>query len=641
MPTLYSRLFQFGGLLSALVIGISAHGQTDFTWTGTDGAYDNNSNWDLGLPPTGEFDERAVINDGVARVSNTVVEPAQVILGADGGTTGSLIIEDGGNLSVYDDEFAGDNESSGGIDVGIGTAGTGVLIVEPGGTLNTGNIVVFGVNSSVTLDGSGVSPATVFVENIPGKASGTNVHPGRSFRVIGPNVDYTTNNFDLEPGSTFTSEITGATHSTIVAPNGVFADGVLNVELNGYSPSITDTWNLFDSNSISGGFSSIDSSGDPLPLGQKFTFDVVADVSSTHGFFGRLGIEQQLVLMVDRDTGAVSIETGTESVDFDGYVISSALGGIDSSQWNSLDDQAVSDWRESPSPGSQNAIAELKPTTSTVVASGAPLQLGNLFDKPLATEFGTQELEDLQFEYYTPDGDTVQGEVIYVGDKQFNNLVLVVDPVDGDAVLQNQSNLPVSIDGYNIHSDSGSLLPTDGSWLSLEDQAEASWRESNETMNDLSELQSSGTTLLNGGRTFNLGSPFRTVADGGTADLTFRYLFPGESAFTEGVVVYRDVEFSALPGDFNGDGIVNLADYTVWRDHLGGDESALANPGNNDGTVNAADYQVWKTNFGMSTGAVVAGLSTASIPEPTSMALLLVSSVATSLVCRKRRSVSQ
>ena len=110
------------------------------------------------------------------------------------------------------------------------------------------------------------------------------------------------------------------------------------------------------------------------------------------------------MLRVNRQSGAMSIETGTESTTLDGYVISSALGGIDPTKWNSLQDQMLADWRESPSPGTQNAIAELKPTNSTAVTSGAPLSLGNLFDRPLATEFGTQELEDIQFEYYTPDG---------------------------------------------------------------------------------------------------------------------------------------------------------------------------------------------------------------------------------------------
>ena len=545
MPSLYSRLLILGVFVASLAFGLEAPAQTDYTWIGADGDYDDNNNWDLGFPPTGEFDERAVINNGgTARVSSTVLEPAQVILGGLAASSGSLIIENGGNLTVYNGEFADENLSTGGINVGEN--GTGTLVVQPGGTLNSGYIIVLGVGSSVTFDGSGASPATVFIENIPGKASGTNVFGGHTFRVIGDNVNYTTANFDLEPGSIFIPEITGSTHSTIKAPNGVSADGILRVEFNGYTPTIADTWNLFDASAVNGEFSAIESSGATLPVGQILTFKAVPDGSSVNGVYGQLGIEQRLVLRVNRDTRAVSIETGTEAVNFDGYVIRSALGGIDPTEWNSLQDQMLSDWRESSSPGTENAIAELKPTTSTAVTSGVPLQLGNLFDKPLATVFGTQELEDIEFEYYTPDGRTIQAEVIYEGEKQYNNLVLVVDPVDGDAILQNQSNLSVSIDGYNIHSDSGSLLPNNGDWLSLEDQGSGTWRESGETVNDLSELLPTGSTAISGGTTFNLGSPFKTVSSGGVEDLSFRYLFPGDSEFTDGVVVYRDVDFQLV-----------------------------------------------------------------------------------------------
>ena len=622
MPSLYLRLLILGVFIASLAFGLESPAQTNHTWIGADGAYDNNSNWDLGLPPNGEFDERAVINNsGTARVSNTVLQPAQVILADPGGSAGTLIIQNGGNLTVYNGPFAGDNLSSGGIDVGVN--GTGTLVVQPGGTLNTGNIIVLGSASSVTLDGSGASPATVFVQNIPGKASGTNVFGGNSFRMIGPNVNYSTANFDLEPGSIFIPEIRALAHSTIRAPNGVFADGILRVQFNGYTPTVADTWNLFDATAVTGGFSAIQSSGATLPVGQILIFRAVPDGSSVHGVYGRLGIEQRLVLRVNRDTRAMSIETGTQPVNFDGYAIRSVLGGIDPTQWNSLQDQMLADWRESSSPGTENAIAELKPTTSTAVTSGVPLHLGNLFDKPLATVFGTQELEDIEFEYYTPDGTTIQAEVIYEGEKRFNNLVLVVDPVDGDAILQNQSNLSASIDGYNIHSNSGSLLPNNGDWLSLEDQGAGTWRESGETVNDLSELLRAGSAALSGGTTLNLGSPFKTVSSGGMEDLTFKYLFPGDSEFTDGVVVYRDVNFVPLGGDYNGNGVVDTADYVVWREAQSQGLTSLNNRGPFTGPVGPNDYNFWRSRFGLTSGSGSA-VSSAVVPEPSTWMFVVV-----------------
>lgn len=609
MPCNNSTLPMIGALLVIFGFEQIAFAQTDYNWIGNDGNYAVGGNWDLSAPPTGAFDERAIINVGIARVSNTVVEPAEVMIAHPAETAASLVIESGGNLTVYDDDLAIAEQLASSLGVEVGLDGAGTLVVESGGSLAAANIIVRGAGSSVTFGGNGVSPTNVTIgTTVSGKSSGTNVFGGTSFRVVGPNINYSTANFDLEPGSVFVPEITGAVHSTISAPGGVVTEGALSVEFNGYSPGINDTWNLFDTTAISGVFSSIEATGDSLPLGQRLTFNTVPNGSL--GFFGQLGIEQQLVLKVNRATGAMSIETGTETVSLDGYTIRSNLGGINPSQWNSLQDQAVSDWRESPQGGTETLVSELKPTTSTAVTSGSSLQLGNAFEKPLATVFGTQELEDIEFEYFQPDGTVVQGQVVYEGDKQFNNLVLVVDPVDGEAILQNQSNLSVAIDGYNIHSDSGSLLP--GGWLSLEDQAISSWTESNPTSNDLSELNSDNIQLVSGGDTFNLGSLFQTTSGGGTEDLTFRYVVEGESEFTDGIVVYRDI--SDAPGDFNQDGRVNGADLLLWQ--------------RNPGIGNLSD---WQANYGSPLAT-----SVSAIPEPHTLALCIT--IGISLLVHRQRS---
>ena len=54
-----------------------------------------------------------------------------------------------------------------------------------------------------------------------------------------------------------------------------------------------------------------------------------------------------------------------------------------------------------------------------------------------------------------------------------------------------------------------------------------------------------------------------------------------------------------LPGDFNNDGDVNAADYTVWRDNFGAATEASLN-GNGDGVagVGPGDYALWKMKFG-------------------------------------------
>ena len=89
-----------------------------------------------------------------------------------------------------------------------------------------------------------------------------------------------------------------------------------------------------------------------------------------------------------------------------------------------------------------------------------------------------------------------------------------------------------------------------------------------------------------------------------------------------------------LPGDFNGDNIVDAADYTVWRDNLGAaDESSLM--GNGDGLdgVDPGDYALWKSNFGATPGS--GALGTAAVPEPATWTLALLVGAALAMVRRK------
>jgi hypothetical protein len=86
-----------------------------------------------------------------------------------------------------------------------------------------------------------------------------------------------------------------------------------------------------------------------------------------------------------------------------------------------------------------------------------------------------------------------------------------------------------------------------------------------------------------------------------------------------------------LAGDFNGDGTVDAADYTVWRDHLGDpDESALNGNGDGLSGVDPGDYVLWKSNFGTTSGS---GAGTpAAVPEPASCALLIVCALTAALL---------
>lgn len=67
-----------------------------------------------------------------------------------------------------------------------------------------------------------------------------------------------------------------------------------------------------------------------------------------------------------------------------------------------------------------------------------------------------------------------------------------------------------------------------------------------------------------------------------------------------------EVQAAALPGDFNTDGRVDAADYTVWRDGL-------------DAEYDQQDYDVWRMGYG-ATSAAIASPSLA--PSPAAMWLL-------------------
>jgi hypothetical protein len=86
----------------------------------------------------------------------------------------------------------------------------------------------------------------------------------------------------------------------------------------------------------------------------------------------------------------------------------------------------------------------------------------------------------------------------------------------------------------------------------------------------------------------------------------------------------------AVPGDYNGNGTVDAADYVLWR--KGG---PLLNEVDTPGTVNAADYTAWRARFGNTAGSGSGATASAAVPEPTTLVLLMFA--ATGWYLRRRR----
>ncbi|TWT85955.1 hypothetical protein Pla123a_07620 [Posidoniimonas polymericola] len=550
-------------------------------WDQGDSGAGEGSNWaDVGfgnLQPSGEFDEYASISlqggAGRAVIDHTIsTAPTDILLGQDAGSTGTLIFRDGGSISLQPN----------------GSVGNGELVVGAGGTGNLGLEDDMGaVNLRKYTQGNG----GVLVARL-GTASGFANH--------------------------------------VVATNGIALDGRLIVEElagSGFQLSAGDSWTLISGSAVTGGFDQI--TVEPELLGNPGqTIDI-----STSGNQVDLAVGQRLVLEVDRYTGGAVIknwEGHSTDIEIIDYTLSSTAGNLDSSdgRWNSLaDDAGKPGWAEANP--STTALSELNDTSvSLVFASGDSHDFGTPFNVNTAAPFGTQRLDTggVTFEYLDPDTGAVQTAAIRtVG--RYNDLVLAVDPVTGNATIQNQSGESLDFISYTISSASGSLLPT---FAGIEGGAGPDWYDANSTTENLSELTDGTAATMAPLAMFDLGAAWDAVT--GEQDLTFVYQNPITGLLTRGTVYYGDaITVSALPGDYNGDGAVNAADYALWRENDGGDGSAFA-PNTRGagltGPIGAADYDFWKANYGRTFASSSGVASAAQTPEPAAWLLIMLGGLA-------------
>jgi hypothetical protein len=74
----------------------------------------------------------------------------------------------------------------------------------------------------------------------------------------------------------------------------------------------------------------------------------------------------------------------------------------------------------------------------------------------------------------------------------------------------------------------------------------------------------------------------------------------------------------AIPGDFNGNGTVDGADYVVWRKNLG----------------TQTNYDVWRAHFGQTAAVGSGSFSNAAVPEPATAVMLMFAPAGWCLVRR-------
>jgi Concanavalin A-like lectin/glucanases superfamily len=95
-------------------------------------------------------------------------------------------------------------------------------------------------------------------------------------------------------------------------------------------------------------------------------------------------------------------------------------------------------------------------------------------------------------------------------------------------------------------------------------------------------------------------------------------------------------------GDYNGNGVVDAADYVVWRDgNIAADGTGPS--GTPDGVVDGLDYAFWRAHFGNTTnpGGGSSLSESAAVPEPASLASVLIAIGLTRIVWPRRRTKPQ
>ena len=216
--------------------------------------------------------------------------------------------------------------------------------------------------------------------------------------------------------------------------------------------------------------------------------------------------------------------------------------------------------------------------------------------------------------------DTLVGEAIFL---------LEVNTISGQAKLINNRSTPLAFDYYEISSPAGAL--NTAGWSSIDGNTPSGqgWDKSGgASANQLSELYLPETgSIFPANGILSIGNVLNTLTfgSGNPADLEFHFGL-ADGTFLTGPVVYVSV-VPPVPGDYNQNGVVDAADYVVWRENIG--SATLPNRGPRiAGPVGAVDYDFWRSHFGATSGSG-SGVALA-VPEPSTLVILFFGCMARS-----------
>ena len=209
---------------------------------------------------------------------------------------------------------------------------------------------------------------------------------------------------------------------------------------------------------------------------------------------------------------------------------------------------------------------------------------------------------------------------------QTNGTVRIIPPSGAD----------LDIKGYSVTSASGAL--NTAGWTGLETALGngnptdgIGWEKLGPGLSTkVGEFNLTGSTVFGAGginTPQDLGSLF---TPGGAQDLQLQFTL-ANGTLINGAVSY--VPGVAVDGDYNGNGVVDAADYVVWRKLLNQSGAGLPADGDGNNVVDGDDYTYWRERFGNTAPGGGSVASAAAVPEPAS--LIFVLAVASTLLIRR------
>ncbi|MEX2318116.1 MAG: PEP-CTERM sorting domain-containing protein [Pirellulales bacterium] len=131
----------------------------------------------------------------------------------------------------------------------------------------------------------------------------------------------------------------------------------------------------------------------------------------------------------------------------------------------------------------------------------------------------------------------------------------------------------------------------------------------------------------------------RPIPEGAILGIYYWQLIsPPVVTLSEAQVTFEGTISSLGMPDYNGDGFVSAADYTVWRNTLGATGTGLPADGDGNHTVDFRDYNRWKSYLAQNGGGG-ASLSSSAVPEPATLGMIAVGVLA--MLCGRWRATAR